>query len=203
MRTRQRLVHFGAQVRSIRVALGMGQRALAGRIDRSQAYISLLERGNVPGLSIAEADVIARALGATLILGVEAPVFSVALVSATPLMRNALRTSHVDSPAGWIVRREAAIGTWERPGWVDILAFNLKRGFRSSSRSRPIWSTSVASSVSSAGTTAKREPNAATLAGSPWGVMATALVLATPRTTTEFARMPSACVRYFRSVGGT
>ena len=36
-------------------------------------------------------------------------------------MRCVRRTS---TPAGWIVRREVAIGTWERPGWVDILAFN-------------------------------------------------------------------------------
>ena len=35
--------------------------------------------------------------------------------------------SHVDSPAaGWIVRREVPIGTRERPGWIDILAFNPK-----------------------------------------------------------------------------
>src|SRR5215204_5410104 len=119
MRTRDRLVHFGAQVRSIRVALGMGQRTLAGRIDRSQGYISLVERGNVGGLSIAEAEVIAHALGATLVFGVEAPV-----LLGGVRQRDAAHAHCVAyvarrlAAAGWIVLREVAIGTRERPGWI-------------------------------------------------------------------------------------
>jgi transcriptional regulator with XRE-family HTH domain len=125
MRTRERLVGFGAQVRSIRVALGMGQRALACRIDRSQGYVSLVERGNVAGLSITDAEVIASALGATLVFGVEAPV-----LLGGARQRDAAHARCVAyvarrlAAAGWIVRREVAIGTRERPGWIDILAFN-------------------------------------------------------------------------------
>lgn len=125
MRTRDRLVHFGVQIRSIRVAVGIGQRAVGARINRSQGYVSLVERGRVAGLSIAEADVIARSLGATLVLGVEAPV-----LLGGARQRDAAHARCVAyvarrlAAAGWIVRREVAIGTRERPGWIDILAFN-------------------------------------------------------------------------------
>jgi len=109
----------------MRLAFGMGQRALAGRIGRSQGYVSLVERGNVAGLSIVEADAIARALGATLVFGVEAPV-----MLGGPRQRDAAHSRCVAyvarrlAVAGWNVRREVAIGTRERPGWIDILAFN-------------------------------------------------------------------------------
>jgi len=125
MRTQERVVQFGAQVRLIRVALGIGQRALARRIGRSQGYVSVVERGNVAGLSIADADVIARALGATLVFGIEAPV-----LLGGSRQRDAAHARCVAyvarrlAAAGWDVRREVAIGTRERPGWIDILAFN-------------------------------------------------------------------------------
>ena len=125
MRTRDRLVHFGVQVRSIRVALGIGQRALAGRIDRSQGYVSLVERGKVAGLSVAEADAIARAIGATLVFGVEAPVlFGGARQRDAAHSRCVAYVGRRLAAAGWIVRREVGIGTRERPGWIDVLAFN-------------------------------------------------------------------------------
>jgi transcriptional regulator with XRE-family HTH domain len=125
MVARERLVRFGAEVRSIRVALGLGQRALARRIDRSQGCVSLVERGNVAALSVAEADRIARAIGATLVFGVEAPV-----LLGGARQRDAAHARCVAyvarrlAAAGWIVRREVAIGTRERPGWIDVLAFN-------------------------------------------------------------------------------
>lgn len=125
MFAQERLVRFGAQVQSIRIALGMGQRALARRMGRSQGYVSLVERGSVPGLSIAEADGIARALGATLVFGVEAPVLLGG--SRQRDAAHARCVAYVSRrlvASGWHVRREIAIGTRERPGWIDILAFN-------------------------------------------------------------------------------
>ena len=95
------------------------------RIDRSQGYVSLVERGRVAGLSIAEADGIARAIGATLVFGVEAPV-----LMGGARQRDAAHARCVAyvarrlAAAGWIVRREVPIGTRDRPGWIDILAFN-------------------------------------------------------------------------------
>jgi len=120
-----RLERFGASVRAVRVALGLSQRALAGRIGRSQPYVSLVERGRIAGLSIAEAEAICRALGATFVLGIEAPV-----LVAGPRQRDAAHARCVAYVArrlirhGWMVRREVIIGMPGRPGWIDILAYN-------------------------------------------------------------------------------
>jgi transcriptional regulator with XRE-family HTH domain len=121
----ERLLRFGASVRAVRTALGLSQCTFADRIGRSQVYVSLVERARVPGLSIAEADSICQALGATLVLGIEAPV-----LAAGSRQRDA---AHAQCEAyvtrrltrdGWIVRREVQIGNPARPGWVDVLAFH-------------------------------------------------------------------------------
>ena len=112
-------------MRAVRVALGLGQRDLARRIGRAQSYVSLVERGRVPGLSIAEAEAICDALGATFVLGIEAPV-----LLEGPRQRDAAHARCVAYVArrlarnGWIVQREVQVGTPGRPGWIDVLAFN-------------------------------------------------------------------------------
>jgi transcriptional regulator with XRE-family HTH domain len=121
----ERLLRFGASVRAVRTALGLSQRTFAGRIGRSQAWLSLLERGRVSRLSIVEADLICRTLGATLVLGVEAPV-----LIAGARQRDAAHARCVAYVArrlradGWLVQREVQIGSRSRPGWIDIVAFH-------------------------------------------------------------------------------
>jgi transcriptional regulator with XRE-family HTH domain len=123
--TQERLIHFGAQVRAIRISIGLPQRRLAIRIQRSQGFVSLVEHGRVARLSIAEADAISAALGATLVLGVEAPI-----LIAGDRQRDAAHARCVAYVArrlasdGWIVRREVMIGPRDRPGWIDVLAFD-------------------------------------------------------------------------------
>ena len=120
-----RVERFGASIRAVRVALGLSQRALGERIGRSQVYVSLVERGRVPGFSIMEADSICKALGATLVLGIEAP-----LLLAGSRQRDAAHARCVAfvmrrlAREGWSVQREVQIGTLSRPGWIDLLAFN-------------------------------------------------------------------------------
>ena len=112
-------------MRAVRVSLGRRQRALAKRIGRTQSYLSLVERGRVTGLSIVEAEAICDALGATFVLGIEAPV-----LVAGPRQRDAAHARCVAYVArrlardGWIVKREVPVGTPGRPGWIDLLAFN-------------------------------------------------------------------------------
>jgi transcriptional regulator with XRE-family HTH domain len=120
-----RVQRFGASVQAVRVALGLSQRSLATRIGRSQVYVSLVERGRVAGLSITDAESICRALGATLVLGIDAPV-----LIAGPRQRDAAHARCVAyvtrrlTRDGWIVRREVQIGSPTRPGWIDLLAFH-------------------------------------------------------------------------------
>jgi len=112
-------------VRAVRVSLGLRQRELARRIGRTQSHLSLIERGRILGLSIAEAEAICEALGATFVLGIEAPV-----LVAGPRQRDAAHARCVAYVArrlareGWIVQREVPMGTPGRPGWIDVLAFN-------------------------------------------------------------------------------
>jgi len=87
--------------------------------------MSLLERGMIARLSIVEAERVCSSLGATLVLGVEAPV-----LIAGPRQRDAAHARCVAYVArrliaeGWLVQREVQIGSPSRPGWIDILAFN-------------------------------------------------------------------------------
>ena len=112
-------------MRTVRATLGLSQRALGKRIGRSQAYMSLLERGMIASLSIVEAERVCTRLGATLVLGVEAPV-----LIAGPRQRDAAHAGCVAYVArrlmadGWLVQREVQIGSPSRPGWIDILAFH-------------------------------------------------------------------------------
>jgi len=121
-----RIDRFGASVRAVRVSLGLRQRELARRIGRTQSHLSLVERGRIPGLSIAEAEAICEALGATFVLGIEAPV-----LVAGPRQRDAAHARCVAYVArrlardGWIVQREVPIGTPGGRGgstfWPSIL----------------------------------------------------------------------------------
>ena len=200
MRTRQRLVHFGAQVRSIRVALGMGQRALAGRIDRSQAYISLLERGNVPGLSIAEADVIARALGATLILGVEAPVLGGSSARRRSCAMRCVRRTSTRQPGGLSVGRRPSehgsvrVGSTSLPSTSNA-ASARHRGQDRSGRHR--WPRASARLVPPRSENQMPRPWLGALGGHGHG--------SRPRNAANDDRIranASACVRYFRPLAG-
>jgi transcriptional regulator with XRE-family HTH domain len=120
-----RLLRLGASIRAVRTALGLSQRAFADRIGRSQAYVSLLERGLIGTLSVVELDRVCKSLGATLVLGVEAPV-----LIAGPRQRDAAHARCVAYVArrlradGWLVEREVPVGSPSRPGWIDIVAFN-------------------------------------------------------------------------------
>jgi len=120
-----RVERFGASVRAVRVALGLSQRASAKLMGRSQAWVSLMERGRIASLSVSEADLICQSLGATLVLGVEAPV-----LIAGPRQRDAAHARCVAYVArrlrsdGWLVQREVQVGSSSRPGWIDILAFH-------------------------------------------------------------------------------
>ncbi len=120
----RRASSFGASLRTIRAALGVSQRELARRISRSQAFISAVENGRSRALRLADAEDVCTALGATLVLGVEAP-----LLFGRDRQRDFVHSrcvGHVSGrlrSAGWLVEREVEVGERRRPGWIDVLAF--------------------------------------------------------------------------------
>ena len=129
MSSRQRLRTFGVAIREVRTALGHSQAQLAGRVGRSQTFVSQVERGVATSLNVDDADRLCTALGATLVLNVESP-----RLLAGPRTRDAAHAAcvgHVQRrlrSQGWHVRREVAIGTSQRPGWIDVLAWHPATG---------------------------------------------------------------------------
>jgi hypothetical protein len=84
-----------------------------------------VEHGAISALTVLDADAVCRAVGATLVLGVEAPV----LVGGDR-QRDAAHAACVAyvarrlEAAGWLVAREVEIGDSQRPGWIDLMAFD-------------------------------------------------------------------------------
>lgn len=119
-----RAIAFGMAIRSLRQALDLSQAELGERIGRSQAFISSVEAGE-PALRIDTAAELCDALGATLVFGLESR-----LLSWPARQRDAAHaqcSGHIVRrlvAAGWLVRTEVQIGTPERPGWIDVLAFH-------------------------------------------------------------------------------
>ena len=125
MLDRHRLVTIGATIRSVRTAIGMSQRRVAARIGRSQSFISRVAAGRVGAIRVTDLDRLCQALGATLVLGVEAPL--VLGVARQRDAAHAVSIGHVVrrlTAAGWLVEREVEIGPPGRPGWIDVLAFH-------------------------------------------------------------------------------
>lgn len=63
------LNEFGRRVRSERVAQGLNQAQLAERVDISRVWLSKIERGQVPTLSLPLVEKISRVLGLGLLGG--------------------------------------------------------------------------------------------------------------------------------------
>jgi transcriptional regulator with XRE-family HTH domain len=129
MALRQRLVPFGLAARRVRQRVGQTQAELGRRVRKSQSWVSLVESGTLVSLTVADADAVCRALGATLVFTVETPLFigrdrQRDLAHAKCLAFVARRLTR----AGWQVEREVQIervrllhksggksGTWDRP----------------------------------------------------------------------------------------
>jgi transcriptional regulator with XRE-family HTH domain len=122
---RERLVPFGLALGQIRRRLGATQADVGRRVGRSQSWVSKVERAKILTLTIGDADALCRAMGATLVFGCEAPVFT-----GKDRQRDAAHAMCVAFVAGrlqrsgWEVEREVQIGHPRRPGWIDLLAFH-------------------------------------------------------------------------------
>jgi len=94
-------------------------------VRKSQSWVSRVESGTLFSLTVADADALCHALGATLVFTVETPLFIDGdrqrdLAHAKCLAFVARRLTR----AGWQVEREVQIGDPRRPGWIDVLAYN-------------------------------------------------------------------------------
>jgi transcriptional regulator with XRE-family HTH domain len=119
----------GAAVASLRTAIGWTQRTLEERSGVCQSMISRIERGHVRDLTFRTATALLEAMGARLVIGVDAPYLADrgrqrdaghARLSAGVVRR--LRA------AGWDVRTEVEVGGDRSRGWIDVLAFHPATG---------------------------------------------------------------------------
>ena len=102
----------------------MSQRTLGKSVGRSQTFVSLVETGKAPSLTVQEAARLCAALGATLVFGLESPRLGESrqrdVVHAICVGYAARRLAR----AGWVVEREVLAGSVRRPAWIDLLAFH-------------------------------------------------------------------------------
>lgn len=116
-------------VADLRRTIGWSQAELARRAGLSQAWVSVVEAGKVKDLTFGAATRLVEAMGARLVVGVDAPFLGdrrrqrdVAHVRAVGYVGRRLER------AGWLVAREVEIGGDRSRGWIDLLAFHVDGG---------------------------------------------------------------------------
>ena len=120
---------LGAAVLSLRTSLGWTQRELGRRADIAQSEISRLERGLLEDVTIDTAERLLKAMGARLVLSVDAPFLGDRQRQREPA--HARCSSHVASKLrrhGWLVATEVEIGGDRARGWIDVLALHPATG---------------------------------------------------------------------------
>lgn len=119
------LLATAAAIRSLRQALGWSQRELARRAGSSQTTVSAVELAARPVLTFAAASSLLRAMGARLVVSVDAPFLGDrARQRDAAHVRLAASTIQRLRRSGWDARAEVEIGGDRSRGWIDILAFH-------------------------------------------------------------------------------
>lgn len=120
---------IGAAIKSLRTAIGWTQRTLEERSGVCQSMVSRIEQGRVGDLTFGTATALLEAMGARLVIAVDAPYLADrdrqrdaghTRLSACVVRR--LRAS------GWDVRTEVEVGGDRSRGWIDVLAFHPTTG---------------------------------------------------------------------------
>jgi len=126
---RPALLTVAAVVADLRHTIGWSQAELARRAGLSQAWVSVVEAGKVRDLTLGAATRLVEAMGARLVIGVDAP-----FLGDRRRQRDAAQVRCVTyvarrlERAGWLVAREVEIGGDRSRGWIDVLAFHAAQG---------------------------------------------------------------------------
>jgi transcriptional regulator with XRE-family HTH domain len=121
-------VRVGLIVRDLRLALGWTQRALALRSGVSQPWISTIERGLNPDVSIETIDRLLASMGASLIFDVKAPLLTNRPQHDVVHARCSAFVAPRLERAGWRVATEVEVGGDRSRGWIDVLAWHPTTG---------------------------------------------------------------------------
>lgn len=115
----------GDAVASIRKQLGWSQRELARRARMSQGMVCAIENGHVADMTFSRAQILLTAMGARLVVSVDAPFLGDRQRQLEPA--HARCSAHVATRLrrdGWLVATEVEVGGDRSRGWIDVLAFH-------------------------------------------------------------------------------
>ncbi len=119
----------GDAVATIRRAIGWPQRELGGRVGLSQSAVSRIEHGRQDDLTIDTAERLLAAMGARLVITVDAPFLGDRQRQKEPA--HALCTAYIARRLrrdGWEVDTEVEIGGNRSRGFIDVLAYHPPTG---------------------------------------------------------------------------
>jgi transcriptional regulator with XRE-family HTH domain len=119
----------GNAVRTLRTTIGWSQRELGRRARVSQSMVCLVERGALGDLTFSTAATLLKAMGARLVVNVDAPYLADRARQRDPA--HARLGSYVAARlrrAGWETRAEVEVGSDRSRGWIDLLAFHPASG---------------------------------------------------------------------------
>jgi transcriptional regulator with XRE-family HTH domain len=123
------VVVVGTTVKTLRTTIGWSQRELGRRAAVSQSMVCLVERGALAHLTFSTASTLLNAMGARLVVDVDAPYLADRERQHDPA--HARLGAHVVAllrRAGWETRREVEVGGDRSRGWIDLLAFHPASG---------------------------------------------------------------------------
>ena len=116
----------GTGLREARIASGLRQRDVADRAGVSQSYLSDLERGRWPGVSLLVLANCAAAVGAQLAAFLEAQPGADAPRDVQHLRRQSLVIAFA-ARGGWTGVAESSVGELPRPQSIDVLLTRVAR----------------------------------------------------------------------------
>jgi transcriptional regulator with XRE-family HTH domain len=120
----------GTTVASLRRAIGWTQQELGARAGLSQSEVSRVERGQSVDLTFGTAERLLQAMGARLVISVDAPFLGDRQRQREPA--HARCSAYVASKlrqAGWEVATEVEVGGDRSRGWIDVLAYHPATGW--------------------------------------------------------------------------
>ncbi len=115
----------GSAVANLRRTIGWTQAELGARARVSQSYVCRVERGLLSDLTFEAAERLLGAMGARLVISVDAPFLGDRQRQREPA--HARSSAHVATMlrrAGWEVATEVEIGGDRSRGWIDVLAYH-------------------------------------------------------------------------------
>jgi len=120
----------GAAVASLRGSIGWTQKELGARVGMSQSWVCRVERGILVHLTFETAERLLAAMGARLVISVDAPFLGDRQRQREPAhARCSAYAATRLRQAGWEVATEVEIGGDRSRGWIDVLAYHPVTGW--------------------------------------------------------------------------